>query len=145
MTSGFKISEADPDTHYDTLVALQEACFPGSTLWPPEGAHWWIARDRDGGAIGFGGLYIENHDYGQAMLCRSGVLQCAHGYGLQRALIRVRERKAKLLGLTRITTYTAADNSHSMNNLIACGYRTYEPPRGWASEGCVYWQKILSV
>ena len=36
------------------------------------------------------------------------------------------ERKAKLLDLTRITTYTAADNAYSMNNLIACGYRIQE-------------------
>jgi hypothetical protein len=72
-------------------------------------------------------------------------LQCARGYGLQRALIRVRERKAKLLDLTRITTYTAADNIHSMNNLIACGYKTYAPPRGWEIEGSVYWQKTLLI
>jgi hypothetical protein len=39
------------------------------------------------------------------------------------------DRKAKLLELTRVTTYTAANNAYSMNNLIACGYKTYAPPR----------------
>ena len=53
------------------------------------------------------------------------------------------ELQAKLLDLTRVTTYTAANNAYSMNNLIACGYKTCTPPKGWAIEGFVYWEKIL--
>ena len=56
------------------------------------------------------------------MLCCGGVVRTARGYGLQRDLIRVGERKAKVLGLARITTYTAADNVHSMNNRNRTGF-----------------------
>ena len=145
MTSPFRIREAVPSVHYDVLVDLQRECLPGSSMWPIEGTHWWIARNADDKPVGFAGLYIENHDYGQAMLCRGGVVKSARGHGLQRDLIRVRERRAKLLDLSRLTTYTADDNVYSMNNLIACGYTTYKPPKGWAMEGFVYWEKTLQV
>jgi RimJ/RimL family protein N-acetyltransferase len=140
-----RISEVDPDEILvaATLIRLQQECLPGASIWPLEGSFWWIARDGNGDPVGFAGLYIENHDYGQGMLCRAGVIESARGQGLQRCLIKVRERKARHLDLTRLTTYTADINVSSMNNLIACGYRTYQPTKGWASAGFVYWAKQL--
>jgi GNAT superfamily N-acetyltransferase len=141
-----RISEVDPDEILvaATLIRLQQECLPGATIWPLEGTFWWIAKGENGDPVGFAGLYVENHDYGQGMLCRAGVVRAARGLGLQRSLIKVRERKARQLGLTRLTTYTVDDNSYSMNNLIACGYRAYQPPKGWATEGAVYWQKAFT-
>jgi GNAT superfamily N-acetyltransferase len=143
MKSPFKIAEVDGNDNRDILYRLQNLCLPDATVWPVDGTFWWLARNEDQTPVGFAGLYVTDHDHGVAELCRGGVLATARGHGLQRSLIRHRERKARELGMTRITSYTVAENPWSMTNLIDCGFRPYAPPKGWALEGCVYWQKSL--
>lgn len=106
-----------------------------------EGTRWWVAEDEDGQVVAYGGL---KHMYGdRGFLCRVGVLPAHRGHGLQRRLLRARERGARSLDLTRMISYTDKDNIHSSNNLIACGYRLYRPEAEWGTPGALYWYRDL--
>lgn len=107
----------------------------------PNDALWWRAHDSCD-TYAFAGLapYYRPHC---AFLCLSGVHPASRGRGLQRRLIRVRERYARRHGFPRAVTYTSSDNVHSANNLIECGYRLYEPPYYWGLRHGLYFQKGL--
>ena len=62
--------------------------------------------------------------------------------GLLRHFIRVREPMARELGVKRMVT-DATDNIASVNSLIACRYRLYEPEGAWGFSQPLYWQKDL--
>ena len=68
------------------------------------------------------------------------------GNGLQRRLLKVRERKARQLGWTSVITDTT-DNVPSANNLIKAGYRLFEPESvgamNWAFKSSLFWRKGL--
>jgi GNAT superfamily N-acetyltransferase len=79
---------------------------------------------------------------GTGYLCRAGVLESHRGRGLQKRLIRVRERKARKLGWTHVVTDTY-ENPASANSLIKCGFRSYLPRNPWGAKGVAYWIKRL--
>ena len=79
-----------------------------------------------------------------AFLSRAGLLQCARGQGLQRRMIRVRERWARAEDLEYILTYTRPDNYPSIMSLIRCGYRLYTPARYWGGSSSLYFVKALT-
>ncbi len=56
-------------------------------------------------------------------LTSCGVVSSAAGTGMQRRMLRVRERYARRLGLPLVGTYAARDNYASITNLIRAGYR----------------------
>lgn len=91
----------------------------------------------------FAGLHVSDCDHGIGILCRAGVVEEARGHGLQKKLIMARTVFARNLGLRRVTTYTHTTNLPSMNNLMASGFRLYEPPKGWAEDGFLYWELPL--
>jgi GNAT superfamily N-acetyltransferase len=139
----YSIVEANPKAHREILVRLQKECLPEADLWPIDGAFWWLARDEHNGPVGFAGLYVENYDHGIASLCRAGVVEEARGHGLQRRLIMAREAFARKMNMSCLTTYTHNQNIPSMNNLIRAGFRLYEPPKHWAEDDFLYWEKEL--
>ncbi len=59
-----------------------------------------------------------------------GVVSYAAGKGLQRKLLKVREKYAKRYGCASVVTYTARDNYASITNLIRAGYRFSPHQRG---------------
>ena len=71
-------------------------------------------------------------------LCLSGVVPEHRGHALQRRMVRVRVQKARKLGKRRVISYTVS-NAHSGNNLIACGFRLYNPDKCWEGE-VTYWK-----
>lgn len=108
-----------------TLYALDRRTFPGDAPVTFQGTYWWLAEDADGAAVGFAGLA---HAYeGRGFLHRVGVLPEHRGNGLQKRLIRARERGGRGLGMVRLITYTSRTNSASLNSLVSCGYRFYNP------------------
>ena len=107
---------------------------------PSEG-YWWIAWKGDT-AAGFAGLKLSVGTPGTAYLHRSGVLPYYRGNGLQQRFVKVREAKARELGMGRMVTDTT-ENIHSANNLMSCGYRLYRPEGKWAYTESLYWQKPL--
>ncbi len=69
----------------------------------------------------FAVAYIDGD--GLLVLGNVGVLKEARGQGLQRRLIRVRERWGRAQNALRARTYCSADNAASVSNLMRCGYR----------------------
>lgn len=89
---------------------------------------WWIVYAGVKGywiPVAYCGLARHYRD--RCRLSRAGVLYSYRGYGLQRRMIRTRERRARALGMKRVLTYTLWDNTPSSNNLIRCGYKLWKP------------------
>ena len=108
---------------------------------PLQDAEWWLAA-VGGVSVGFGGLKLTGE--GTAFLCLSGVLRKYRGSGIQKRLIRVRERFARRSGCVVVYTYTTRDNAPSANSLISSGFRLYEPQYAWVGRDVLYWQKSLT-
>jgi len=108
----------------------------------PQTGFWWLAFLRDEPA-GFAGLKISQRTPGTGYLHRAGVLRQHRGNGLQRRFIRVREAKARALGMDRIVTDTT-DNIPSANSLIACHYRLYMPEGPWGFSDTLYWERTIA-
>lgn len=122
---------------------LDSRCFYGEDLYPKDGSHWWLAYDNYE-PIGFAGITIYDYIKRPAVfLCRSGVIKNYRGLGLQKRLIRVREKAIKSLGYNRIITYTSYDNIISANNLIKCGYFLYTPDNEWGIKNGLYFEKYV--
>lgn len=89
---------------------------------------WWLVYAKRN-PIGFAGMEIVN---GEAFLCRVGILKDFRGKGIQKRLIRCREKYAKKNRVNDIITYVHIGNISSCNNLISCGYKMYNPCNHWA-------------
>ena len=127
--------------YVDSIRWMDRVCFPGEATLSFDGAYWWIAFDEDDIPAAYASVtYFHN---GTAFLSRAGVLPGSRGNGLQRRLVRARERQIKTVGYKRIVSYTSKDNIVSGNNLIRCGYKMYKPECEWGAPGCVYWKKKL--
>lgn len=146
----YRISEVDgtDEEIVDTLKELHSEIFgdtaPQLTQADAERGFWWLAFEASQGRelAGFCGLTPTYADPTLGYLKRAGVLRAHRGQGLQRRFVRVREAKARRLGMRGIITDTS-DNPSSANNLIACGYRIYAPPEGWGFRHTIYWSKDL--
>lgn len=123
------------------LLELQLAILPCDKPAPTHVGWWWIVYDGPL-PVGFCGLYQSVKWRDAGYLCRSGVMPEYRGRGLQKRLIRLRERKAREAGMTWLVTDTY-ENPPSSNSLIACGYKTYQPETPWGADGVTYWRKSL--
>jgi GNAT superfamily N-acetyltransferase len=125
------------------LRVLHTATFPRDEQPEWESGTWWLVFDGER-AIAFAGLTpsVQFSDCGY--LVRAGVLPAWRGRGLQKRLLRVRERFARSVGLNWLVTATY-QNTASSNSLIAAGYRLYEPSRPWLDKGALYWRKQLKA
>jgi len=121
------------------LRRLQLATLEGDRPYDVRCGHWWIAYDGDM-PIGFTGVSQSVQWMDTGYLCRAGVLRSHRGKGVQKRLIRVRERKARQLGWAWLVTDTY-QNPASSNSLISCGYRMFEPSKPWSFKGALYWRK----
>jgi len=130
----------------DYRAAVEQAdvvCFPGEDPIEWKEADWWVVETDDGEVAGYAG--IKYLGYGLWYLCRCGVLPDWRGNGLQKRLIRAREKFARARtarGDELVITDTSADNPPSANSLISCGYRLYEPAHPWRSDA-LFWRKDL--
>jgi RimJ/RimL family protein N-acetyltransferase len=124
------------------VLALDEECFPQDVRVRLDGARWWLVRDGRS-VIGFAGLRRCGLpvNRGLGFLCRVGIAARHRGHGLQKRLIRVRERAARAEGLEELVTYCAPWNLASANSLIACGFRLYRPAERWGGAEALYWRK----
>ena len=116
---------------------MDALCFPGEALdLLPPGSRWWIGS-LGGVPVCYAGAYGTGKKWS---LTRAGVLAEHRGHGLQRRLVRARERHARRRGAKQVSSYTHAGNYPSANNLIACGYRL---TKHWRSGGSTFltWSK----
>lgn len=142
----FRIRAVDAaDEKYAALLHwLQLEALPGDTPADTRKGIWWVAF-TDGQPAAFCGLYDSLSVAKAGYLCRAGVLPAFRGMRLQRRLIATRQRKARALGFTSLHTDTIAGNPASINNLIACGFRSFTPAIAWAGGDACYWRKTLST
>ncbi len=127
------------------IQIMHKECFPQLPLYRELHGDWWIAYDPE--PVAFCGLHASVRTEGAGYLCRGGVLPKARGKGLQKRMIKLRERAAKAKGWTVLLSDTDPLNAYSMNNLINCGFRAFRPKVLWATNHDVwcYWRKAISV
>ena len=128
------------DEDWDDILEADRACFPHDAPPPRDGA-WWVV-ELDGTLAAYAAVRAAETSPGAAYLCRVGVLPAFRGRGLQRVLVRARERWARARGFTHTVTDTYY-NPASANTLIRCGYRMFEPARPWALDGACYLMRKL--
>lgn len=137
---------AKPDDIKDdiknTLDEMDRELFADSPLAKKEESWWWLVIDQDKNVVAFAGLTVYSANK-TGFLSRVGVRKSHRGQGLQKKLIKVREKMLKKLGYSRMITYVAYDNIHSANNLINCGYRLYIPRWEWGLKWAFYLEKYL--
>lgn len=139
----YRIKEVDSDDEdiKGTLGALHTLTFGTGDPVPEFYGNWWIVYYK-GDPVAFAGIVPSTIGDGVGYLKRSGVLPDHRGRGLQRRLLRVRERHAVSNGWHRVVTDTT-DNVPSANNMIRAGYRLFDPKPRWAFEHSLYWTKNL--
>lgn len=123
------------------LQYLQLTILPYDVPQEIAGGRWWIAYDGDH-AVAFAALHPSSQWGDAGYLSRAGVMPSHRGQGLQRRLLRVRERHARNHGWNWLVTDTRL-NPASANNLIACGYKIFMPSKPWAAPEATYWKKGL--
>ena len=125
----------------ELVSKLQAQILPCDTLAAVDTGYWWVAY-FDNQLAGFCALVRTPRWTDAGYLIRAGVLPTYRGKGIQKKLIRVRERKARSLGWKWLISDTY-NNPASTNNLIACGFKMYLPTKFYAGEGTIYWRKKL--
>jgi GNAT superfamily N-acetyltransferase len=105
--------------------------------------HWWIAQAMDGLVVGFAGMVPMTPFDRVGYLKRAFVLRDHRGRGLQGCFLREREKRARQLGWTLLTSECGADNGPSQNNFLRAGFQRCEPEQAWGEPGSVYFAKRL--
>ena len=125
-----------------TLIYLQKQCLPSDSICDIKKGHWWIAYDEQMFPVGFAGMVRSYNFFDCGYLCRAGVVEKHQGKGIQKLLIKARERHAKRLGWNWLISDTT-DNPASANSLISCGFKLYNPSSPWGFKHALYWRKQL--
>jgi len=123
------------------LKELQKECLPYDKALDAHKGYWWVVYFK-GQAVAFAALNSSYRWDKTGYLMRAGVVLDHQGQGLQRRLIKIRERKARQLGWEYMLSDTHY-NPASANNLIKCGYKMYEPSAPWSFKAACYWRKKL--
>lgn len=137
------IREVNPykPSDLEMLIELHKSCLPSDYYPNFMSAIWWIAFENKK-PVAFCGLSAVSSWKNAGYLCRAGVIDAYKGRGIQRKLIRIREKKARKLGYEWLISDTT-NNNPSANNLISCGYKLYQPETKWAYPNSLYWRKKL--
>lgn len=123
-----------------TVFRLHWELFPGD-LWEYNGeTACWLMYDDDE-PIGFATADLIDGD--TVFLSRAGVVPGSQGNGLQKKLIRVREKWAKKQGASFLITYTTLQNYPTLINLLRTGYKFYSPEYPWVGNDVHYYIKEL--
>jgi len=133
-----------PEWIRDTILRLDEACFPADWRVRVDNCHWWLETENDI-PVAYAALrpcQSENNQ-GIGFLSRVGVLRDWRGQGRQKRLIRRRVEYARRIGLEELVTYTVPENLASANSLISCGFRLYSPHHRWGSKNALYFRRRL--
>ena len=132
----------------EAIEAMDRVCFPFDApyLFGWEKNVSWVACDERSktphDCIG----YLAAHPLrnGVWFFSRVGVMPSHRGQGLQRRLMTTMERHGRREGWNAIVTYTVGGNGWSTRNILAAGYRTYEPRKSYVGWEVVHMRKWLS-
>lgn len=125
----------------NAITRMQKLCLPHDDPLDPNEGWWWIGYDKDF-PVAFCGMKESKRFSNGVYMSRSGVTYYYRGHGLQKKMIRIRERFAKNSGYEWAFSDTT-DNPASANSLIACGYKLYDPSIAYGLETTIYWRKQL--
>jgi GNAT superfamily N-acetyltransferase len=129
------------ESNAELVSKLQAEILPGDTPAAVDAGYWWVAH-FDNQLAGFCSLVRTPRWLDAGYLSRAGVLPIYRRKGIQKRLIRVRERMARSLGWQWLISDTY-NNPASTNNLTACGFSMYLPAEPYAGEGTLYWRKRI--
>jgi GNAT superfamily N-acetyltransferase len=123
----------------ELINKLKHQCFHKDDLTDSDlNSTYWFVAWTGGQPAGFCG--VQYWGEGRAFFNLAGVLPEFRGHGLQKRMIKARERYCKGWA-NALYTYTSSDNAASMNSLIRCGFRPFESETQWAGDEFVYWRK----
>lgn len=121
---------------------LHDETFPDDEFYGTVDAVWWVGYCGDA-PVCFAGV-DPDHRLGEGFLCRAGVLNKYRGQGLQKRMIKARERYLVSEGIRRVWTYINPSNAASLNSLYRLGYKAYLPAHEECRvEGFVHMVKSL--
>lgn len=124
---------------YRRLIVLDGNIFNGCSNEFKRNRDWWVLVDA-GVIIAYCGcLYSEK----VCVFVRAWVHEPYRGKGLQRRMIAIREKAAKLFNCYAVVTYTMTDNIHSANNLIRRGFKIHDPQYKYVGKGVIYFIKSV--
>ena len=124
---------------YRRLIVLDGKIFNGCSNEFKRNRDWWVILDT-GIIIAYCGcLYSENI----CVFVRAWVHEPYRGNGLQRRMISIREKAARLFKCYALVTYTLTDNIHSANNLIRRGFKIHDPQYKYVGKGVIYFIKSV--
>jgi ribosomal protein S18 acetylase RimI-like enzyme len=143
----YRVCRVPGEHHRDELLFLHDVSFEGLAPDPDfKRGDWWLAtKQRADGReelAAFAGMVPSRSFTGGGYLIRAGVHPQHRGHALQRRLLQVREARARKLGYVALVTDTT-NNIPSANNLIAAGFRLFQPVDPWAFNHSLYWKKDL--
>jgi ribosomal protein S18 acetylase RimI-like enzyme len=135
------IRRATPDD-IEAIEAADRVCFPFDKpyIFAWERNVSWVAQEEE--LVG----YLSAHPLngrGRWFFSRVGVMPSHRGRGLQRKLMATMEKHGRANGWGEIVTYTAGFNGWSTRNILAAGYRTYEPRKSYVGFEVVHLRKRL--
>lgn len=130
----------DPQA-WRTIKALQRSCLPDDDIYEPSNASWWVAYDGEQ-PVAFCAATPSTRWTDTVYLARAGVIRSHRGRGIQRQLIRKRLSWARRAGYNWAISDTT-ENVPSANNLIACGFKLYDPSWPYAYKHTLYWKYAL--
>lgn len=101
--------------------------------WPGDDHTFWVLEDQNQ-TVGLCSA-VYRPEKGYVYLSYTAIMPTSFHKGLQRRLINHRLRWAKKQGAVYAITYTLLHNYPSITNLLRCGFRFAETPRGWYGVG----------
>lgn len=127
----------------EAIEAADRVCFPFDKqyMFTWEKNATWVAHEKDE-LVGYLSAHPLKH--GIWFFSRVGVMPSHRGQGLQRKLMACMEKHGRREGWREIVTYTVGRNGFSTANILAAGYRTYEPRKSYVGFQVVHMKKRLA-
>lgn len=131
-------------TNWDSAHAVHLMSMCGADFEQGEDMHLWLAWEGDQ-PVGFASVEeFQEEGLTYSYFAGCGVIPHFRGQGIQKRLIRARLAWGTRRGHNKALSYTMHWNAKSINSLIKCGFKSYEPLEAYAGEELIYWFKSLT-
>ena len=130
-------------SNYNKIRALHKEIFPVDECDIRNTDHLWKVEDDTNKLVGFCSLRLLECEPNVVFFNWAGLLVEARGKGLQKRMIRTREKWCRKNNIKSIITYTTPANIQSASSLLKTGYLLYIPDYSWAGENILYFIKDL--
>ncbi len=140
MTKVFSNGKVLDKNLYEKLQVLDRTTpsFKGCENEFKKNREWWVIVKNRKIVAYCGSAY----SMGVCIFIRAFVDRTMRGKGIQKLLIKKRLLAAKKNSSVAIT-YTTIDNYPSVNNLMSCGFKYYNPEYAYAGQNFLYFRKEI--